>query len=171
MYYGPRRKKLRLDGYDYSLPGEYFVTICTKGLRNYFGRVVNTQVELSKIGKIANKCWCEIPNHFEGVKLDEYIVMPNHVHGVVVNTPSVGSWHANSLRRERRFQLLPCIIGSYKSAVTKFANRIQNNFQFAWQRSYFDHIIQTDEALDNIREYIRLNPLNWEINEGSNFLN
>lgn len=161
MYKGPNRKNLRFASYNYSEPGEYFVTICTKGFKNYFGRVVNSRVELSRIGKIANECWRDIPNHFPNVKLDEYVVMPNHVHGVVVIGGFAGTADLRSLR-DRTKMLLPKIIHGFKSSVTRILHKIDGEIPFAWQKSYFDHIIQTDEALDNIREYIRLNPLNWE---------
>jgi REP element-mobilizing transposase RayT len=166
MYKGPKRKQMRIDDYDYSLPGDYFVTICTKGLIDHFGQIANSKIKLSEVGNIADQYWKVIPNHFNNVELDKHVVMPNHVHGIITITDPVGNWHANSLRRNekisRRFQRLPVIIGSYKSAVTKYTNRSCGNSGFKWQRYYYDHIIETDEALDNIREYITLNPETWE---------
>jgi putative transposase len=155
------RKQLRLNTYDYSQPGDYFVTICTRNLVEYFGRVLNEQVEFSRVGEIAERCWRGIPNHFTNVWLDKHIVMPNHVHGIIkIKHSLVVKRHAFSLRRNA--QLLPVIIGSFKSAVTKYVNlKIPNN-HFSWQTSYYDRIIETDEELDNIREYIELNPFNWE---------
>lgn len=166
MYKGPVRKRMRIEGYDYSLPGDYFITICTRKLVNYFGQIINSKVKLSNIGNIVDQCWKNIPNHFPYTELDKHIVMPNHIHGIVRITDSVGNWHANSLQENknslRRFQKLPLIIGSFKSAVTKYANRLYKNLSFMWQRYYYDHVIETDEALDNIREYITLNPENWD---------
>ncbi|MFC1780209.1 transposase [Patescibacteria group bacterium] len=160
------RKKTRLEGFDYNLPGEYFITICTKNWVNYLGEICDESVRLSVIGKVVNKCWKEIQLHFNNVGLDEYVIMPNHLHGIVLikdSICSVGNWHANSLRnQERRFQRLPVIIGSFKSATVKLSNRIQNDIVFSWQKSFYDHIIESQDALDNIREYIRLNPCNWE---------
>ena len=79
-----RRKRTRLDGYDYSRAGDYFITICKQNRFEYFGEIQNEEMKLSRIGIIANQCWLELPNHFPNVKLDEYIVMPNHIHGIIV---------------------------------------------------------------------------------------
>jgi REP element-mobilizing transposase RayT len=78
------RKQNRLKGFDYSSNGYYYITICTQERKHYFGEIVNDEINLSEIGKIAKKYWFEIPNHFPFVKLNEFIVMPNHIHGIVV---------------------------------------------------------------------------------------
>lgn len=82
-----RTDTIRLKNYDYSSNGYYFITICTKNRVHYFGKIIDQKMELSEIGKIAHKCWLEIPNHFPFVVLDESIIMPDHIHGIVVITP------------------------------------------------------------------------------------
>lgn len=79
-----RVSSTRLQTHDYSSNGYYFLTICTKNRENYFGEIVNNKMQLSKIGKTAKKFWREIPKHFPFVKLDEFVVMPNHVHGIII---------------------------------------------------------------------------------------
>ena len=94
------RKPIRLKNWDYSSPGYYFVTICTKDHQHFFGVVVDNKMQLSQIGKIAENCWQEIPHHFQHVKLDEFIFMPNHVHGILILTDThkgVGTPHVVSL--------------------------------------------------------------------------
>ena len=154
---------MRLPQYDYSQPGYYFVTICAKNHRCCFGNIVGgndyqqPKMELSKIGKIAKQCWLEIPKHFPDVNLDEHIMMPNHLHGVV---DIVVDRHACPLQCQRQHQKLPVIIGSFKSAVTKQIN--ENNLSFTWQKSYYDHIIRNEKSLQKIREYIVNNPAKWQ---------
>jgi REP element-mobilizing transposase RayT len=79
-----RIESARLKGYDYSFPGEYFVTICTGGMIEYFGDVMDGEIKRNDVGEIAHKAWIEIPNHHKHVMLDEFIIMPNHVHGIIV---------------------------------------------------------------------------------------
>ncbi|HHT9154444.1 MAG TPA: transposase, partial [Candidatus Tripitaka sp. YC43] len=79
-----KRRSIRLKGYDYSQAGAYFVTICTKNQEHYFGNVVDDRMELSEIGEIVNQSWIEVNNHFENVELDKYIIMPNHLHGIIM---------------------------------------------------------------------------------------
>jgi putative transposase len=167
VYTEPDRRKLRMDGYDYDLPGYYFVTICTNKSREYFGEINDNKVVLSSEGVIAERCWVDIPIHIKNVKLDKHVIMPNHVHGIIEIVDLVGNWHANSLQRTdnkmSRFQKLPVVIGSYKSAVTKYINRSNKKSCFQWQRYYYDHIITSDESLDSIRDYIIQNPSNWKV--------
>ena len=97
-----RYNSLRYTGRDYSLPGKYFVTICTQGKKKWFGNVINSKMYLSEIGHIASQVWYEIPVHFPFIGLDAFIIMPDHIHGIVVinrsiRTPMVGSLHATTL--------------------------------------------------------------------------
>jgi len=98
------RNSLRYSGLDYSLHGKYFVTICTKNKIKWFGTIINNEMQLSDIGSIASNCWCEIPEHFPFITLDEFIIMPDHMHGIIIinksaKNPVVGSLHATSLPR------------------------------------------------------------------------
>jgi len=123
-----KRQKMRLPYYDYSRPGYYFVTICTKNRKYYFGNIDNGKITLSAMGRVTKQCWQEIPKHFNNVKLGKYIIMPNHLHGIIILSP-VGNRHACPLQDRRQNQKIPVIIGSFKSAVTK-KNKPITNQQF-----------------------------------------
>jgi putative transposase len=163
-----KRKSIRWKEHDYAYEGAYFVTICTSRRRSYLGDIVNGEMNLSDMGRIADQCWQEIPKHFDNVQLDEYKVMPNHVHGIVMITDSVRTRHAASQpdsKPNRKFGPLPTkslhtIIGSYKSAVTKFIHA--KGFAFDWQSRFHDHIIRNEKELNRIRQYIDDNPAKWE---------
>ncbi len=117
----PHRKRNRLPEYDYSQTGYYFVTICTKDKRNIFGKIINGEITLNKPGKIVDKYWKEIPKHFSFTEIDEYIIMPNHIHGIIIidNENNVGDNHGCSLQTSRNMELLPRIISQYKSSATR----------------------------------------------------
>ncbi len=156
-----RIESTRLKDWDYSLPGYYFVIICTRNFQPYFGNVVDGRVELSAAGEIANKFWQEIPSHFPHVVLDKFVIMPNHMHGIIVITSQpVETQHAASLQKPVAGSL-SVVIRSYKSAVTRWFRR-NGCPSFAWQPRFYDHIIRNDESLHEIRKYILANPLKWE---------
>jgi len=137
---------------------------------------------LNKYGEIIKECWLEIPEHFSKIKIEEFVIMPNHFHGIIVIDDFVGNRHACSLRNNkldivhafslrnvnvnRQHQKLPVIIGSFKSAVTKLIHRKYDN-SFQWQKSYYDHIIRNESSLNNIRQYIIQNPQNWETDKNN----
>lgn len=167
-----RIESSRLYGYDYSWPGFYFITICTKDRECFFGEINNNKVQLSKVGKIASKFWFKIPKHFLFVKLDEFIVMPNHIHGILiinnnnnVETQDFASLpiNYNSLRRHNKFipqtKNLSSIVRGYKSSLKKYA--IINKIEFNWQSRFYDRIIRNKKELDDIQNYIKNNPDNW----------
>jgi len=162
----------RLKNWDYSSPGYYFVTICTKNKEKCFGDVVNGELNLSRLGKVASKYWQEIPHHFPQVKLDAFVVMPNHIHGVIIienddrivetqNFASLQEFQLNKFGPQ--FKNLASIIRGYKIGVKKWSTI--NNIPFAWQERFYDHIIRSEDDLSDIREYIVDNPLNWEKDE------
>lgn len=161
------RKPNRLRNFDYSLSGYYFVTICTKNRQEYFGNVINNKMVLNQYGEIVNKYWLEIPKHYNNVELDEFQIMPNHVHIIIINT--VGTIHELSLQNtykyndwlQRRNMLICKIIGFLKMNTSKHIHQVGLN-SFKWQRSYYDHIIRNEYSLFKIRQYIRDNPINWE---------
>jgi putative transposase len=172
-----RIESARLKGWDYRTPGYYFVTICTKNRQHSFGHVTGGEMHLSAEGEIAARCWREIPSHHTGVELDEFVVMPNHVHGIVVINAPVETLHATSLpprlatslpsRDPEKSKISPkagslgAIIRSYKSAVTKYAGLNGVN-EFNWQARFYDHIIRDEKTFDKIRRYIFENPSQWE---------
>ena len=162
------RKTIRIPGYDYSAGGYYYITICVKRRICLFGIIDNASMNLSKIGEIANQCWIDIPVHYKNVKLDEYVIMPDHIHGIIIIEPTVGVEYIQPLQckpNENRYQhIIPSsicsIVREYKSAVTRLTNR-NGHIYFKWQRNYYDHVIRNDDDLNRIREYIENNPANW----------
>jgi putative transposase len=156
------RVQIRLQEFDYSEEGYYFVTICTSDHKNIFGLIKDGQMKLNTFGMIAENSWKGIPLHFKNTELDEFIVMPNHIHGIIIINPLVGAGHARPLRINNLSQ----IIGSFKAAVSKQINGLIK-IHFQWQRSYYDHIIRTEESLNNIREYIINNPTKWDEDENN----
>ena len=116
----------------------------------------------TEIGKVAREFWQQIPLHFPFVELDEFIVMPNHVHGIIfINKPEETTWIPNNFGSQSRN--LASIIRGFKASVKRFAN--QNNIEFEWQSRYHDRIIRSYAELDNIREYIINNPIKWSTDE------
>lgn len=163
-----RKHSYRLSTWDYAWNASYFITICTKNREHFFGEIINEKMELSPIGTLAKKFWDEITEHFSFLFLDEFIVMPNHVHGIIViDKPANDAPFTeilNSMRSDR-FQhpgenSISSIIGSYKSAVSKNAHFI--NKDFAWQSRFHDHIIRDEDSFKRIKNYIRYNVKNWK---------
>ncbi len=168
----------RLKEWDYSSEGHYFVTACVKNRDYVFGYVDDGKMILSGLGVIAEKCWNEIPCHFPFVILDEHVIMPDHVHGIIiikhdgnVETQDVETQNvvetqnlASLLRNGNRFgpqsKNLGSIIRGFKIGVTKWANK--NNISFQWQPRFYDRIIRNEKELFNVRNYILNNPLKWE---------
>jgi putative transposase len=168
MKYDPdkhHRRSVRLKEYDYSQAGAYFITICAYNRECILGDVVDRGVSLSAVGKIAKLFFEEIPNHFEGVALDKFVVMPNHLHGIIT-IQNVGVQNFEPLQKQNAFQhIMPKSLGSiirtYKSAVTHWCRN--NGYEhFKWQRNYYERIIRDEDELRAIREYIAENPLKWE---------
>ena len=160
------RKLNRLKKCDYSLTGYYYVTICTQDRREYFGRIENGRMVTNQCGKIIKDVWSKIPEHFQNIELDEFIIMPNHIHGIIIINNPVGTGHALSSNKNTKNNNLSVIVGSFKSAVTKQTNQL-NNTKFQWQRSFYDHIIRTTHSLNNIRQYIANNPATWDADENN----
>jgi len=175
MKYNPdkhHRRSIRLKGYDYSQPGAYYITVVTHGRECLFGEIVDGNMILNDAGKFARKCWVEIPKHFPHTDLDEFIIMPNHVHGIIViveNDKNVGAIHVLPLREspmQRRKMILPKIIGRFKMNTAKHINKMRNSPGVrVWQRNYWEHVIRNENELNRIREYIINNPLQWEMDK------
>lgn len=166
----------RMPHWDYGQNAAYFITICTKNREHFFGKISDGRMELSEIGKMAEKYWLEIPHHFPFVELDAFVIMPNHMHGIIIiNKPDGGSnietQNIASLQNiaspqqpKNRFgpqsQNLASVIRGYKIGVTKNA-RI-NHPNFAWQSRYYDHIIRDEKSYNHISIYIANNPSKWQ---------
>ena len=172
-----RIESSRLKGWDYRTPGYYFVTICTENREHYFGQISGGSMHLSAVGEIAAQYWREIPLHHVNGELGEFVVMPNHVHGIVLIREygetfrgGVATLRATSLREPEKSEISPkagslsVIIRSYKSAVTKWKGL--NGFnEFAWQVRFYDRIIRDEQSFQKIRAYIFDNPVNWELDK------
>jgi len=165
-----RRRSVRLKGYDYSGTGAYFVTVCTNRKKCILGEVIDEKIVPTTIGGIAKNCWEEIPKHFLNVELDEFVVMPNHVHGII-QIINVGATHASPLQKHHSNsnprgpgpRTIGSIVGSFKSATTRCANGIGLGNRFSiWQRNYYEHIIRDEDELNQVKEYIIQNPLKWQ---------
>ena len=176
----------RLQAWDFSWQGAYFITICTKNRSHYFGKIVNNTMELTNVGELADVFWHEIKNHSKDITLGEFIVMPNHIqyrHGmpclypirmdipirrqipIWIKFPRKSKSNFNNPNRTNRLRnpgknSISSLIGGYKSAVTKHANRLK--LDFGWQTRFYDHIIRDERAFNTISNYIKNNPKNGE---------
>jgi len=166
----------RAQWWNYGWDAAYFITICTKDRETYFGRIIDGEMILSDAGKIADQCWREIPNHASNIELGEYVVMPNHVHGILVLNADIDpGTHVATIRRDKaclvsarsrpprqtigksRFQnpgrnTISSIIGAYKSAVSKSLKRLR--LYFEWQSRFHDHIIRNEENINGSRNIL-----------------
>ena len=159
-----RLNTLRLRGHDYATPGVYFVTICSYQMECTFGFIEDAQcvkepqfdLSPSPLGHLIIKCWQSIPDWFQNVKLDKFVVMPNHLHGLL------------QINNDEQIQptALTTIIASFKSSVTRQWNQ-QNGVasRSVWQRSFHDHIVRNEKSLNQKRQYIQDNPLKWHLDE------
>jgi len=157
----PQRKSPRLSDYDYSQEGAYFITICTHDRRALFGQVVDQEMALNAYGKVAGQYLQTIPEHFAFVKVDQYIVMPNHVHVIIVIFDHNEKYSPEGFQRPVGGSV-STIIRSYKSIVTREINRLRQTRGKIWQSRFHDHIIRNEGSLNKIREYVKYNPALWE---------
>jgi len=157
------RRSIRLNGYDYSKSGYYFVTICVNNRYHLFGEIVKKKMLLNKFGKIAEREWQRTEILRTNFKIDEFIVMPNHLHGIIVITNKIADVKIKQDKFRSPSNNLGAIIRGYKSTVSRQINKINNQpVDKIWQRNYYDHIIQNLYELNIIRKYIRTNPRNWD---------
>ena len=164
LYKGKYRvESARLKGWDYSAPGYYFVTICTKDRKCFLGRVVDGKMLLSKTGMIVAEEWQKTEKIRKNVDLDVWGIMPNHIHGILillekpVNVETTHQVVSTTLKPNS----LGSIVGQFKSVSTKRIRKM-GCIDFGWQSRFHDHIIRDDKALNNIRKYILENPLKWQ---------
>ncbi|MDQ3004419.1 MAG: transposase [Chloroflexota bacterium] len=171
------RRSIRLQGYDYSQPGAYYVTIIVWHREFLFGEVVNKEMMLSSFGLVAKQQWEKLPGRFPNIELGTFVIMPNHMHGIIVITDGRGTARdVNNLDGEspRRaptregFQKpvkgsIPTIVRSYKSAVAYRINLMRRTQGIPiWQRNYWEHIIRNQRDLQNKTDYIEANPMLWD---------
>ncbi len=184
------RKLNRWPGFNYSCPGYYFVTICSKNMEKMFGDIKNYKIVLNEVGEIVKKQWLWLSDNFEYINLDAWVIMPNHLHGVIEikendksavvgtgldckifeeNHNVVGNVLERSLQNQNDQKILPLyrIIGAFKTTSSKLIHQRQNNLYFKWQRSFHDRVIRNEQELSRIRIYIANNPINWQTNSTS----
>jgi REP element-mobilizing transposase RayT len=170
----PVRKRARLPGFNYASPGAYFVTACTHKRACLFGEILDGQMHLSGPGEIVCTVWQDLPLHFSDLDLDAKVVMPNHLHAILVLQPSVGAKHpelpgASPLHvltgaHGTRPGSIPALVQNAKSVSTRRINFLRGTpGATVWQRGYYEHIIRTPSGLDRLRRYIESNPARWEL--------
>ncbi|MCB0044280.1 MAG: hypothetical protein KDD92_02500 [Caldilineaceae bacterium] len=186
-----RIESARLPNWDYSANAWYFITICTQNRRHFFGRIEGATMRLSKIGDVAARNWADIPLFSIGVRVDEFMVMPNHLHGIIVleRTPADQNILGINQDSQDHVETLQCnvststmdqdefaakmsqispragsvsaIVRSYKSAVTRTVRRLGFT-DFGWQARFYDSIIRHERSLQRVRAYIQANPARWD---------
>ena len=184
------RQSTRLRGYDYSRNGAYFVTLCTYQRECVLGEIVRGEMRLNEIGQAVLETWQQLPRYFPNIRLDEFVVMPNHVHGIVIIDRSIDNHHVgaqfiapkneNAPNRENMSDwdsvttrgvmnhapTLGNVIRAFKAMAARkihlsgFSNRM-------WQRNYHDHIIRNEKSLNEIRRYIIYNPARWDLDRNN----
>jgi REP element-mobilizing transposase RayT len=158
------RTVLRLKDYDYSKAGGYFITICTHNRDCLFGEVINQEMWLNEAGEIVEQWWLKSRNKFSEISLDSYIIMPNHIHGIIMimDDNSLGAIHELPLLRQQ--MLIPKTVGYFKMNSAKYINKLREITGISlWQRNYYERIIRNENELSRIREYIQNNPLKWDL--------
>ncbi|ABB31308.1 hypothetical protein GeomeDRAFT_1864, partial [Geobacter metallireducens RCH3] len=174
MTYNPdihHRRSIRLREYDYSSGGVYFVTMCVQGRECLFGGVVDGVMQLNEAGRMVVGTWHGLAERFPNMTTDEFIVMPNHVHGIMVVQENeigggVGAIHELPLQVARRNMVIPKIIGYFKMNTAKQINIMRGSAGIpVWQRNYYERVIRDEREFTSIREYIRCNLLKWADDE------
>ena len=175
------RRSIRLPDFDYSDSGAYFVTLIAHQRQHLFGNIVARVMNPNIIGEIISETWQEIPDHFHYVNCEIFVIMPNHLHGIII-VETVGATHASPLPCNHETSpstvdmktrvngpkpgSLGAIIGSFKAAATRRIHQI-NEYQHLkiWQRNYYEHVIRDEDSLERISNYIECNALNWPDDE------
>ncbi len=157
------RRTLRLQDYDYGQSGAYFVTLCTEGRRIVFGDVRDGAVRLNELGRAVETAWLSTPLVRDYVQLDAHVVMPNHLHGIIVfHSDREATPVARHKGLQSQSETLGAVIRGFKAASTRMVNDVRRlPGATVWQRGYYEHIIRTERDLNAIREYIVNNPAKW----------
>lgn len=164
------RRSIRLTGYDYKQSGAYFVTIVTRNRLSLFGDISDGEMVLSDTGRIAEVSWVGLSSRFPMVSLDSFVVMPNHIHGIITVgaqfiAPGAVPHNRTDTAHEGAMNRAPTlgeILRAYKAASTRMIRQTAN-LEFAWQRNYYEHVVRNEESLNRIRQYILENPARWAI--------
>ena len=156
------RRPLRLKEYDYSQAGAYFVTVCAKHRKILFGNIVGHGMRLNPFGLVVKECWRDLPRHYHFLELDAFVVMPNHIHGILVITenPNVGAGLKPA--PTDKHHALPEVVRALKTFSARRINEIRKTPGTPiWQRNYYEHVIRNEIDLEDTREYTQNNPLKW----------
>jgi putative transposase len=187
------RRSIRLKGYDYKSVGSYFITICTFQRECLFGTISNGKMQLNQYGKIVHSHWQHLPKYHPRLELDEFVIMPNHIHGILflIDNNDISRDHSNSVgagladnlvlenqnsfpksaptknfATEKSNQGLSEIIRGFKTFSARRVNQIRHTSGIpVWQRNYYDHIIRDETSLQKIRQYIQTNPNLWQVDQ------
>ena len=175
----PRRRSLRLKGYDYTQVGAYFVTIATQQRLCLFGEIVDKEMRLNEAGKMVCRVWETLPQRFSAIEMGMFVVMPNHLHGIIViNQPAEQKRATTRVTPTRAMDgeadvptanqfTLGDIIGAYKSLTTVEYVRGVKTMDWTpfherlWHRNYYEHVVRHDESLRDLQQYILDNPAQW----------
>jgi len=166
------RRSIRLKEFDYSRAGAYFITLCAHRGQFLFGKIIDGKMQLNNYGEILQDEWLRSPEIRSEVDLDMFVVMPNHLHGIVfIQINDVGSVETHCERRAHRHaplqqkpKSLSSFVAGFKSEITKRIRKITNTPRFiVWQRNYYEHVVRNGEEMNRIRQYITDNPLKWEL--------
>lgn len=164
------RRSIRLKGYDYSQTGAYFVTVCMQNGECLFGNIVDGEMRLNDAGQMIQNVWNALPAKYPDIETDEFIVMPNHIHGiiVIVGAQFIAPFKCNAINQNKKQGVInhaPTvgeIVRAFKSRCTHAINKIRNTPGHpVWQRNYYEHIIRNEEEMNRIRNYITSNPVQW----------
>ena len=161
------RRSIRIPEFDYTDCGTCFVTVCAHRGQGIFGRIVDGKMCLAALGVLVREQWERLAAHFEGLSLGSFVVMPNHLHGILRLLGDGGT--ASRAPTAERFgrpvpRFVPTIVRSFKSGVTREARRAGLRLERpVWQRGYFEHVVRNDSALEKINEYIATNPRRWDV--------
>ena len=159
------RKQLRLPGWNYKTPGYYFVTLCVEQRQYLFGNIENCVMILNDAGQMINEVCCVLPALYSGISLDKYIIMPDHMHFIIIITPG---YNKKEGRRQSTAPTLGDIIKKFNTYTTYryrqgiYKLNLLPYFKHLWQRNYYEHIIRNNESLEKIRSYIDNNPGTWK---------
>jgi REP element-mobilizing transposase RayT len=156
------RRSIRLRGYDYTQSGVYFVTICTHARAHIFGQIIDGAVDLSPAGRLLDRCWLALPRHFSFVTIDTYVIMPDHIHGILaIDRPEDHARPAPSTRPHVVPGSLGAIVRTLKSTAARAINRSSGGP--IWQRNYYERVVRDDAELQRVRAYIINNPARWRL--------
>lgn len=166
------RRSIRLPGYDYSQPGAYFITLCTHHREEFFGNIVDGEMRLNELGKIAREEWQKTALIRAEIELGEFVIMPNHVHGIIMIHETAGAYGHTSLPSvnpatfDSPSRTIGAMVRGFKSAVTTRVNQKRDTPRMpVWQRNYWEHIIRDEQDLSNAHAYILNNPAQWETDQ------